>query len=83
MEATRVCRLGLQAEPTGEPVAGLNQTKDENDQLDRFHKPTIAILHENEASGLQVDFALSDESAFRFQIVTFVPVALLIRAGIR
>ena len=54
----------------------MNQTKDENDQLDRLHKPTIAILHEKEASRLQVDFALSDENAFRFQIVTFLSLAL-------
>jgi hypothetical protein len=61
----------------------MNQTKDENDQLDRLHKPTIAILHESQTSGLQVEFALSDENAFRFQIVTFLSLALLIRAGIR
>jgi hypothetical protein len=83
MEATRICRLGLQAEPTGKPVAGMNQTKDENDQFDRFHKPTIAILPENKTSGLQVDFALSDENAFRFQIVTFLPDALYLRLGIQ
>jgi hypothetical protein len=60
----------------------MNQTKHEDDQSHRLHKPTIAIIHEIQAVGLQVDFALSDESAFRFQIVTFVTVALLIRAGI-
>jgi hypothetical protein len=76
IEATRVCRLGLQTEPTGKPVAGVNQTKDENDQNDRLHRPTNPTLHENPSNRFQA------ESEFRFQIVTFVSVALCLRAAI-
>jgi hypothetical protein len=76
MEATRVCRLGLQAEPTGKPVAGMNQTKHEDDQSHRLHRPTTRRLPENPSSQLEA------ESEFRFQIVTFVSVALCLRGGI-